>query len=43
MNRKSRVVRIYLPILFCMIAVRAIAQVNFELPPPKGAIKGRRS
>jgi exopolysaccharide production negative regulator len=40
MNRKSRVVRIYLAILFCMIAVRAIAQVNFELPPLEGAIKG---
>ena len=29
MNRKSRVERIFLAILFCTIAERAIAQVNF--------------
>jgi uncharacterized protein len=40
MNRKSRVERIFLAILFCTIAERAIAQVNFELPPLEGAIKG---
>jgi exopolysaccharide production negative regulator len=40
MNRKSRVVRISLAILFCMIAERAIAQVNFERPSLEGAIKG---
>jgi len=39
MNRKSRLVRIYLATLFCMIAERAIAQVNFELPPLEGAIR----
>jgi hypothetical protein len=33
MNRKSRVERIFLAILFCTIAERAIAQVNFELSP----------
>jgi uncharacterized protein len=31
---------IFLAILFCTIAERAIAQVNFELPPPEGAIEG---
>jgi TPR repeat protein len=40
MNRKSRLVRIYLATLFCMIAERAIAQVNFEPLPLEGAIKG---
>ena len=39
MNRKSRLVRIYLAILFCTIAERAIAQVKFEPPPLEGAIK----
>src|SRR5436190_11820649 len=39
MNRKSRVERIFLVILFCTIAERSIAQVNFELPPLEGAIK----
>jgi len=39
MNRKSRLVRIYLAILFCMIAERAIAQVNFEPPRLEGAIR----
>jgi hypothetical protein len=29
MNRKARVTRVFLAILFCMIAERAIAQVNF--------------
>jgi hypothetical protein len=37
MNRKSRVERILLAILFCTIAERAIAQVNFA-PPLEGAI-----
>jgi hypothetical protein len=31
---------IFLAILFCTIAEGAIAQVNFELPPLEGAIKG---
>ena len=31
---------IFLAILFCTIAERAIAQVNFELPPLEGAIEG---
>ena len=39
MNRKSRLVRIYLAILFCMVAERAVAQVKFEPPPLEGAIK----
>jgi TPR repeat protein len=37
MNRKSRLERIFLAILFCTIAERAIAQVNF-VPPLEGAI-----
>src|ERR1700746_2203901 len=39
MNRKC-VERIFFSILFCTIAERAIAQVNFDLPPLEGAIKG---
>ena len=42
MNRKSRVERILLAILFCTIAERAIAQVNFA-PPLEGAITKARS
>jgi TPR repeat protein len=38
MNRKSRFERIFLAILFCTIAERAIAQVSFERPPLEGAI-----
>ena len=35
MNRKARAMRIFLVILFCMIAERAIAQANFEQGPLK--------
>jgi exopolysaccharide production negative regulator len=38
--QKQTFERIFLAILFCTIAERAIAQVNFELPPLEGAIKG---
>jgi hypothetical protein len=35
MNRKACAMRIFLAILFCMIAERAIAQANFEQGPLK--------
>jgi hypothetical protein len=48
MNRKSRVVRIFLAILFCTIAGRAIAKIdinsgNFLLPYCKAAISEKRA
>jgi hypothetical protein len=38
--QKQTFERIFLAILFCTTAERAIAQVNFELAAPEGEIKG---